>query len=205
MKTLRLLILPVLVCLVLVLSSCSSLKSDTTIASDLDKRIKESGLTNVDVRTTDRGVTITAGELNFPAESAEITPQTTQRLDALARLLKGYESKRVLIEGHTAAVGDAASQQDLSVNRARAVADYFVSKGVFKASQIVIEGKGGTVPLADTSTEEGKSKNRRGEITLLRWTKDRVGRGHGVVTRPRGSIFRLSTRASSPPRRWSRR
>ena len=168
MKNLRLLIVPVLVCLALVLSSCSSLKSDTSIATDLDKRIKESGLKNVDVRTTDRGVTITAGELNFPAESAEITPLTTQRLDALARLLKGYESKRVLIEGHTAAVGDAASQMDLSVKRARAVADYFVSKGVLKASQIVIEGKGGTVPLADNGTEEGKAKNRRVEITLLR-------------------------------------
>jgi len=74
----------------------------------------------------------------------------------------------LLIEGHTAAVGDAGAQQKLSVLRAQAVADYFVSKGVVKASQLVIEGKGGTVPLASNDTEQGRARNRRVEITLLR-------------------------------------
>jgi flagellar motor protein MotB len=38
---------------------------------------------------------------------------------------------------------------------------------VVKASQLVIEGKGGTVPLAGNNTDEGRAKNRRVEITLL--------------------------------------
>lgn len=143
-------------------------KSDKEIADDLNKRLKASGLKNVDVKTTKRGVTITAGALNFPAESAQITADTAKRLDAIAALLKGYESKKILIQGHTADVGDKKSQKDLSLKRAQAVADYFVRKGVLKASQLVIEGKGGTVPLAPNDKDEGRAKNRRVEITLLR-------------------------------------
>jgi len=143
-------------------------KSDKEIADDLNKRIKASGLKNVDVKPTKRGVTITAGALNFPAESAQITAETAKRLDAIAALLKGYEAKKILIQGHTADVGDKKSQQELSVKRAQAVADYYVRKGVLKASQLVIEGKGGTVPLAPNDKDEGRAKNRRVEITLLR-------------------------------------
>jgi outer membrane protein OmpA-like peptidoglycan-associated protein len=143
-------------------------KSDKEIADDLNKRIKASGLKNVDVKTTKRGVTITAGALNFPAESAQITAETAKRLDAIAALLKGYEAKKILIQGHTADVGDKKSQQELSLKRAQAVADYYVRKGVLKAAQLVIEGKGGTVPLSPNDTDEGRAKNRRVEITLLR-------------------------------------
>jgi len=82
--------------------------------------------------------------------------------------LKGYESKKLLIQGHTADVGDKKSQQELSLKRAKAVGDYFVRKGVVKAPQLVIEGKGGSVPLAKNDTDEGRAKNRRVEITLLR-------------------------------------
>jgi outer membrane protein OmpA-like peptidoglycan-associated protein len=143
-------------------------KSDKQIADDLNKRIKAAGLKNVEVRTTKRGVTITAIALSFPADSAQVTPDTAKRLGAIAALLKGYESKRILIQGHTADVGDKKSQLELSVKRAQAVADYFVGKKVLKASQLLIEGKGGTIPLSSNNTDEGRARNRRVEITLLR-------------------------------------
>ena len=154
--------------LVLLLASCATTKNDKTIADDLNQQIKASGLRNVDVKTTDRGVTITAGSLNFPADSAEITAETAKRLDAIGNLLKGYTNKKMLIQGQTADVGDKGAQLELSKRRAQAVADYFVRKKVAKAAQLVVEGKGGTVPLASNSTDEGRAKNRRVEITLLR-------------------------------------
>ena len=168
MKKLLPLTVLVLSGLVLLLASCATTKSDKSITDDLNQRIKASGLKNVDVKTTDRGVTITAGALNFPADSAQIAAETAKRLDAIAGLLKGYETKKLLIKGHTADVGDKKSQQELSQKRAQAVADYFVRKGILKASQLVIEGKGGSVPLAGNDTDAGRAKNRRVEITLLR-------------------------------------
>ena len=143
-------------------------KSDKEIAEDLAKRIKAAGLKNVDVKTNRKGVTIIASALNFPGDAATITADTARRLDAIAKLLKGYETKKLLIQGHTADVGDKKSQQELSLKRAKAVGDYFVRKAVVKASQLAFEGKGGSVPLAKNDTEEGRAKNRRVEITLLR-------------------------------------
>ncbi len=173
MKKLLPLFVAVFAGLVLLLASCATTattaptKNDKAIADDLNQRVKASGLKNVDVKTTSRGVTITAGALNFPADSAQITADTAKRLDAIGNLLKGYSGKKMLIEGHTADVGDKASQLTLSKKRAQAVADYLVKKGVVKGSQLVIEGKGGTVPLAGNDTDEGRAKNRRVEITLL--------------------------------------
>jgi outer membrane protein OmpA-like peptidoglycan-associated protein len=149
-------------------TTAATKKSDKEIADDLAKRIKASGLKNIDVKTTRRGVTITASALNFPADSAAINEEIAKRLDAIAKLLKGYENKKLLIQGHTAGVGDKKSQQELSVKRAKAVGDYFVRKGLVKASQLIIEGKGGSVPLASNDTDAGRAKNRRVEITLLR-------------------------------------
>ncbi len=163
--------LALLAVVVLLFAACATTKttnSDKKIADDLETRIKASGIKDVDVKTTSRGVTITAGALNFPADSAEITAATAKRLDSLVSLLKGYQDKKMLIQGHPADVGDKASQKDLSVKRAKAVADYLVKKGAAKASQLIIEGLGGTVPLAKNDTDEGKAKNRRVEITLLR-------------------------------------
>ena len=170
MKRLFPLVLVVLTGLVLLFASCATTtkKSDKSIADDLESRIKASGLKDIDVKTTSRGVTITAGALNFPADSAEITAATAKRLDSLVGLLKGYQDKKMLIQGHTADVGDKGSQKDLSVKRAKAVADYLVKKGAAKASQLIIEGLGGTVPLAGNDTDAGRAKNRRVEITLLR-------------------------------------
>ena len=141
--------------------------SDAAIAAELQKRIKAAGLTDVAVKTTPRGVTITTGGLSFPADSAQITPQTAKRLDALARVFAGYENRKMLIEGHTAAVGKKEAQKELSVKRAQAVANYLVKKGAAKAALLVVEGKGGTVPLATNATDAGRAKNRRVEITLL--------------------------------------
>jgi outer membrane protein OmpA-like peptidoglycan-associated protein len=155
-----------MIVVVLCLAACVS-AGDQKIAADISQRIKDGKLIGVSVKASLKGVTITAGDLNFPAESAAITNVTAQRLDAIGKLLKGYEQKRILIEGHTAAFGDVASQMTLSKQRAKAVADYLVAKGYAKAANIITEGKGGTVPIAPNDTEANMAKNRRVEITLL--------------------------------------
>jgi outer membrane protein OmpA-like peptidoglycan-associated protein len=55
----------------------------------------------------------------------------------------------------------------LSIDRARTVADYLLSKNVRSADRIVIRGYGAEAPIADNSTEEGMRRNRRVEITIL--------------------------------------
>ena len=71
------------------------------------------------------------------------------------------------MSGHTALAGTSEGRMELSIDRARAVADYFLSKNVRGADRIVIRGFGAEAPIADNGTEEGRRRNRRVEITIL--------------------------------------
>jgi outer membrane protein OmpA-like peptidoglycan-associated protein len=66
------------------------------------------------------------------------------------------------IEGHTSDEGDAAFNQKLSENRAKAVVDFLISKGI-AADRLEYEGKGSSEPLDPNNREV----NRRTEIIVL--------------------------------------
>ena len=93
-------------------------------------------------------------------------PGEEDRLDAVAEVLKSVPDGMFLIEGHTASVGRPDGEQELSVERAQSVLDELVQRGL-KADQFIIAGYGGTRPVADNSTENGRAINRRVEITIL--------------------------------------
>jgi OmpA-OmpF porin, OOP family len=70
------------------------------------------------------------------------------------------------IEGHTDNVGDAAYNENLSKQRADAVASYLQSKGVVLGDRFSTRGFGPSDPVADNSTEAGRGANRR--VTIRR-------------------------------------
>ena len=86
--------------------------------------------------------------------------------ERLAQWMIQNENVRIMVVGHTDNVGDASSNQTLSRDRASAVADFLVSRGV-PSSRIQWDGRGQEDPIADNSTEEGRSQNRRVEVTIL--------------------------------------
>ena len=86
--------------------------------------------------------------------------------ERLAQWMIQNENVRIMVVGHTDNVGDASSNQTLSRDRASAVADFLVSRGV-PSSRIQWGGRGEEDPIADNSTEEGRSQNRRVEVTIL--------------------------------------
>lgn len=85
----------------------------------------------------------------------------------LDRLLNCLSEGRYQVAGHTSSVGDAALNQRLSEARAQSVAAYLVGKGL-PASRFVTVGFGEAQPIADNATDEGRAKNRRATLTLLR-------------------------------------
>ncbi len=78
-------------------------------------------------------------------------------------LLANNASLNISIEGHTDNVGNATSNKKLSEDRAKAVVDALVAKGIAK-ERLSSVGWGQEKPVADNRTEEGKAKNRRVEI-----------------------------------------
>lgn len=118
------------------------------------------------VEDTDKGVRLSVRNLQFVADSSQLLAQERTRLDAVAEVLKSVPGGTFLIEGHTAAVGRPAGEQQLSEERAQSVIAEMVKRGL-KAEQFMFKGYGGTQPVADNSTNEGRAANRRVEITIL--------------------------------------
>lgn len=104
--------------------------------------------------------------LQFVANEATLLPGEADRIDAIAELLRSVPTAEILVAGHTADVGSVASQEALSVERARRIVDALVERGV-AARQLRFEGRGGRDPVGDNSTAEGRAANRRVELIIL--------------------------------------
>ena len=103
----------------------------------------------------------------FASGSAELVPASTQELTSLARVLTEQPTLRVVISGHTDNVGDDASNQSLSENRAAAVRTFLVEAGI-DGSRVTTAGYGETRPVASNETPAGRAENRRTTFRLVR-------------------------------------
>jgi len=137
------------------------------LAEEITEEIKRLAIPDVNVRTVDEGVSISLEDIGFYPDSADMLPGELTKLDKIAEILKRYPERDILVGGHTALAGTSEGRMKLSTERAKAVTDYLLSKNVRTADRIVIRGYGAEKPIADNSTEEGRRKNRRVEITIL--------------------------------------
>ncbi|MFT5778204.1 MAG: OOP family OmpA-OmpF porin [Crocinitomicaceae bacterium] len=105
-------------------------------------------------------------DLHFDIAKYSIKQSSYESLDKLAAYLIRKGNTKIRVEGHTDDVGTSESNAKLASNRAKAVEEYLVKKGV-KAEMITSVGMGEAHPIADNSTPEGKAKNRRTEIHIV--------------------------------------
>ena len=98
----------------------------------------------------------------FEVGKADLNDDAKFVLHDLVKILNKQPQIRLKIEGHTSDEGDAAFNQKLSENRAKAVVDFLVSQGV-AADRLEYEGKGSSEPLDPNNREV----NRRTEIIVL--------------------------------------
>lgn len=104
--------------------------------------------------------------LEFETGKSIILTSSYLSLDKVAEVLKDKPNFKLLIEGHTDNVGRDAANMSLSQNRALAVKNYLVSRGIDE-SRITAKWFGETKPIADNSTAEGRQKNRRVEMNIV--------------------------------------
>jgi len=134
---------------------------------EINSRLAASGTAEISAQITEQGIMISIPNIQFVANSAELTQEGKNRLEEAARILRSVPERNILVAGHTALAGTTADQMYTSLERARAAADYLVSTGVRRADEIIIRGYGGSRPIADNATVEGMAQNRRVEITIL--------------------------------------
>ncbi|POY35239.1 hypothetical protein C3K47_15760 [Solitalea longa] len=104
--------------------------------------------------------------LEFTTGKAIIKKVSFASLTDLALIMKENPDYILKIEGHTDNVGKRATNMLLSKNRANAVKNYLVKKGV-AANQFKVNSFGPDKPIADNATAEGRQQNRRVEMTVI--------------------------------------
>jgi OmpA-OmpF porin, OOP family len=103
----------------------------------------------------------------FDSAKATFQQQTYPVLEAMVAILKEYPNSSFSLEGHTDSAGKPATNQTLSENRAAAVKNYLIEKGI-DASRLTSAGYGATKPIASNKTKAGKAQNRRVEVKVVK-------------------------------------
>jgi outer membrane protein OmpA-like peptidoglycan-associated protein len=104
--------------------------------------------------------------ITFEKDKAIIRRSSFATLNAAVKVLNDYPALRLEVSGHTDTTGDADYNRNLSRERAQAVKEYFIGKGIDEA-RLESKGYGPDRPVADNKTSAGRSKNRRVEFKLL--------------------------------------
>ncbi|UZR99997.1 OmpA family protein [Chondrinema litorale] len=117
--------------------------------------------------TINEGESLIFKDILFNNNSTELQAISYNTLNKLVTMLQQEPSIHIGIVGHTDNVGDSTENLVLSQNRALSVVEYLKGKGI-NEQRLKAKGFGENKPIASNQTEEGKSKNRRVEVMLLK-------------------------------------
>lgn len=152
----------------------------------------------------------------FPSGASTLTPEGYRKLSILAQEFvrdrasanPGQPSKKLLVVGHTDSSGGAELNQRLSEERAKAVANMMAAIGVPK-QDIFFQGAGSSRPVADNTTTDGRTQNRRVEVVeveneqvLAQRVRDERANAkylaHGTAVESKVKAKKVAAKPSSP-------
>jgi OmpA-OmpF porin, OOP family len=106
-------------------------------------------------------------KIQFDTGKATLKKVSYRILDHVVKVMTERPGvKKVQVEGHTDAVGDAERNRVLSQSRAQSVIEYLVKKGI-AATRLVAKGYGPDTPVGPNETEVGREANRRVEFIIV--------------------------------------
>lgn len=114
----------------------------------------------------EKGQSLTLNNLFFDSGKSVLKKESFSELNRIAKVMKANSSMKIEISGHTDSDGEAQKNLILSQNRAKAVLNYLIEKGV-SSDNLKSIGFGETKPKATNDTPEGKKQNRRVELKIL--------------------------------------
>jgi outer membrane protein OmpA-like peptidoglycan-associated protein len=103
--------------------------------------------------------------MNFPSGKADLPEASLALLSKVKNVAKDLGPSEVIVEGHTDSTGNAALNQELSQERAQAVAKYLESNGL-DSDRVDAVGYGYKKPIASNKSKAGRAQNRRVDIVI---------------------------------------
>ncbi|MDR7212386.1 OmpA family protein [Flavobacterium piscis] len=139
------------------------------IGNKMDKQAREidQALPGASVERVGEGIKLTLNEnaVRFDTNKSTLTSQAKANLDKIVPVFNEYADTDINIYGYTDSTGKAEYNLTLSEQRAAAVKNYLVSKGL-KSSRFKTTGLGIADPIASNDTAEGRTQNRRVEFAI---------------------------------------
>ena len=140
--------------------------SKVTITSDETINLDGSVTIRAEIKKMEEGVKMEIENINFETNSSTLNPSSYEELDMLVDNLKMNSNIDIELSAHTDDIGSDAYNFKLSDQRAAAVAEYLITKGIAK-SRIISKGYGKTQPLVPNTSDENRAKNRRVELKVI--------------------------------------
>jgi outer membrane protein OmpA-like peptidoglycan-associated protein len=104
--------------------------------------------------------------VEFDNNKAILSEKSIEQLDKLTLTLKSNPALNIEIRGHTDSSGDETKNLLLSEKRAKAVAEYLISKGI-SANRVLYKGCGSSMPIVKNDSEINRKKNRRVDFIYI--------------------------------------
>lgn len=119
----------------------------------------------IELKNIKIGSKIALRNIFFDTGKSSLRSESNAELDRLVKLMNDVQGLKIELSGHTDNTGSAQGNIKLSQDRAQAVVNYLVSKGVSK-SRMTAKGYGSSRPIASNDTSDGRQQNRRTEFEI---------------------------------------
>ena len=121
---------------------------------------------DIPLRRPEIGETFVLRNVFFDFDQSTLKSESFVELDKLADYMKENSSIRIELGGHTDNQGSSEYNEKLSLERAKSVYNYLISKGI-EEKRMTYMGYGASQPIATNETEEGRALNRRTEFKIM--------------------------------------
>jgi len=122
---------------------------------------------DIPLQPIEPGARIVLKNIFFDSKKTELKPESMAELNSVIQLMNDNPNLKILISGYTDNVGKPQDNITLSNNRALSVIQYLLSSRKIAKDRLQYKGFGETKPIADNTTEEGRAKNRRTEMSVI--------------------------------------
>lgn len=141
------------------------------VAHASEKRKSFKKLTKKELKTAEKTASISSKSIriSFNTGSSELSENAKEILRIkIGDTLRTFADMRVRLTGHTDSTGSKEVNKAISKKRAEAVSKFLAEEYGYDVARFVVIGAGPDKPIADNKTEQGRAKNRRTEIELIK-------------------------------------
>ena len=122
---------------------------------------------DISLQPVQTGSAVVLKNIFFDYDRYTLRPESFPELDETFKFLNENPRLHIEIGGHTDNTGQDEKNKQLSLNRAKAVADYLIQKGIDPV-RLSVKGYGAALPVASNDTDAGRQTNRRIEFRIVK-------------------------------------